>query len=118
MNINKTKIMNWKDVYQLPLKYDGYNYAWAENGTMTLMFDGLKENERKQIVSAINGESEFCVKGLTFDGCEFYVDREYVFCVRGWGRLTGTGGLNLGTKKAEKIQDEFIKFIANTLTQK
>ena len=39
----------------------------------------------------------------------------YIFCVRGWGGLTGTGALNLSQDKAAKIQDDFCDFIEETL---
>ena len=42
---------------------------------------------------------------------------EYAFCVRGWGHLIGTGGLNLSIDTAKKIQDGFISYILSRLNR-
>ena len=108
----KKEITKWEQVYQLPIKYDDMNYAWAKNGTMALMFDEvLSEDDRKLIIQAINGETELKFEGLTVDGCDFLKDETYIFCVRGWGNLTGTAALNLPEEKAIEIQDGFINHI-------
>ena len=43
---------------------------------------------------------------------------EYAFCLRGWGYLTGTGGLNLSKDIAKNLQDEFISYILSRLNNK
>jgi hypothetical protein len=35
--------------------------------------------------------------------------------VRLWGRLTGTGGYNLPSEKAAATQDDFAKYVIDTL---
>ena len=42
-------------------------------------------------------------------------ERKYVFCVRGWGHLTGTGALHLPLQDAQRIQDGFVQHIAKQL---
>ena len=92
------------------------NYCWAKNGTMTLMFDEvLSEYDRKMIVKAVNGETELKMEGLTVDGCDFFKDGTYIFCVRGWGHLTGIGALNLTEEKAVEIQDGFINHVLKSV---
>lgn len=114
----KKEITKWQQVYQLPIKYDDMNYCWSKNGTMTLMFDEVvSEKDRQMIVKAVNGETELKMEGLTFDGCDFLLNGTYIFCVRGWGNLTGTGALNLPEEKALKIQDEFINHVHRALAK-
>ena len=38
-----------------------------------------------------------------------------VLDIRGWGYLTGAGGLNLSNEEACKIQDSFERWVINTL---
>lgn len=112
----KTKNITWKEVYKLPLKYDGFNYAWSENNTMSLMFDSaINEYDCNLIVDCINGVSDKKIEGIRNQTYEFFIHEQYVFCVRGWGYLTGIGGLNLSSQKAVEIQDSFIKYILERL---
>ena len=116
--------LGFRDVWTLPLKMDDYSYAWDQNNVMALTFeDGCTAEEfyamrklAKDVVAVINGEKESDSKGRwTHEVCDFFLDGEYVFCVRGWGHLTGTGALYLTTEGAERIQDEFIDYIYNRL---
>jgi len=109
----KNKINNYKDYYKLPFHTDKYgSYVWAENGTMTLMFNGeVNKEDRKKIVETLNGNNVLKIPNLKKDGIDFYDGENYIFCVRGWGGLTGSGALNMDENKAAKIQDDFCEFI-------
>lgn len=114
--------MDWKKVYKLPFRCDDYNYVWADNGTMTLTFDidYCEEDKRDvilKVVNKLNGDSsvKFKKKFELIDDIEFYYDNEFVFTIRGWGHLTSPGGLKLSEDKAANIQDDFAKWILNTL---
>ena len=125
--------MNWQDYYKLPLKLDldenGVlfgNYAWAkdEDGDYSIMAltfeDNIPSTSIKKIVNIINGTEENRFDILKFqvkDSVDFYFNGKYHFCVRGWGGLTGIGGLNLSTIEAEKVQDEFINYILSRLNK-
>lgn len=110
---------DFEKYYKLPLHIDKYGpYAWSENDTMSLMFDfGVKREDREKILKAINGKSEYRIENLTHKEHKFYVGKKYIFCVRGWGFLTGRGACNLPREKAELIQDAFIKHIYESLKQ-
>jgi hypothetical protein len=114
--------MDFKEFYELPLQPDpeGYtSYAWTNNGEMALTFDhNVAEDLYKHIIALINGESTEKRSGFTLEGVDFYREgREgSVFSVRGWGALTGTGGLHLPYEQAEKIQDDFAAFILEKIT--
>ena len=111
----------WRDVWKLPLvKFDYIDFIQSSNGVLALSYfrDDWASNTTmiNKIVSIINDEinSDFLPEWKA-KGCEIFYRGEYVFCVRGWGYLTGTGGLNLSIDNAEKIQDGFISYILSRL---
>lgn len=114
-------LTKWKDVWKLPLdKFNYIDYIHSSNGVLALSlfrddwaFDAAMINK---IVSIINGEinSDFLPEWQA-QGCDILYQGEYAFCVRGWGYLIGTGGLNLSIDDAEKIQDGFISYILSKL---
>ena len=120
--------IRWQDVYQLPLHLDRHgSYAWSANGTMALDFEygnGNTEEEfqkkmafAQKIIDCINGVKPFDMP-LNFgvyNSIDFCYNGKYVFCVRGWGHLTGTGALHLPEKEAARIQDEFVRYILDKL---
>ena len=114
--------MNWRDVYQLPLRSDSGSYVWSNNGTMTFTFDfdydyGEKRKMIQMVVDKLNGDSstKFDSEFTMQDGVDIYYNGEYMFCVRGWGHLTGTGALHLPEVEAIRIQDDFVKWVLETL---
>ena len=114
--------MDWREIYQLPLRYDSGGYVWSNNGTMTFTFDfdydyGEKRKMIKKIVEKLNGDSsiKFDSDFTIQDGIDFYYAGEYAFCIRGWGHLTGTGALHLSGNEAVSIQDGFAKWVLETL---
>ena len=44
-----------------------------------------------------------------------YFNENKVFIIRGWGYLTGCGGLKLDPEIAEKIQDNFAEWVVSKL---
>lgn len=107
--------MNWKEIYQLPITYDEMTYGWTKNDNMALMFDDdLSEEDRIDIIKVINGESDKKIKNLSSNGCDIYKGDRFIFCVRGWGLLTGA--LRLSEEDAAKIQDDFVKYILDRLS--
>ena len=122
---------NWTECYKLPLHLDDYgSYAWDADGNIALSsFDlvydengdfASGESERiNHILDIINGEcpTDYEAKWTTGDDdtTEIYYDGKFQFLVRGWGHLTGCGGLNLPEDLAAKIQGEFIAYILGKL---
>ena len=114
--------MDWREVYQLPFKSDSGSYVWSDNGTMTFTFDfdydyGEKRKMIQKVVDKLNGDSsiKFDSKFTMQDGIDIYYNGKYAFCVRGWGRLTGVGALHLSDAEAVSIQDDFVKWVLETL---
>lgn len=113
----KASRITWRDVWELPLEYDGCLYAWSQNRVMALTFATDNQPFINTVLHCINNannntrfDGEFTVKDDDF----FFHDK-FVFRVRGWGHLTGCGAMNLPIKEAARIQDEFIAHILHQL---
>ncbi|MBR2265484.1 MAG: hypothetical protein IJ882_02235 [Paludibacteraceae bacterium] len=117
--VKEAENIHWNDVYKLPLRADYHgSYAWTPDDTMALDFDfDVDMKVREEIIAIINGEKESDTKGRWYVGnaIDFFLDGLYVFCVRGWGHLTGTGAMHLPEESADRIQDEFVKYIFSRL---
>lgn len=119
--MTQAKDIHWNDIYKLPLHADHYgSYAWTPDGTMALDFEfdvpGWEEI-REDVIAVINGKKESSTKGKWYvaNAIDFFLDGVYMFCVRGWGHLTGTGAMRLSEESASRIQDEFVKYILSRL---
>jgi len=119
----RAKQIRWEDVWELPLHLDECDtYAFSKNGVMALTFADADTKEQilenRRIVAIINGEeesdrqNEYIHNGYADISCDA---ERIVFSVRGWGHLTGTGGLRLPEKGAARIQDDFIAYILKRL---
>ena len=132
-DLYRARQIHWEDVWELPLKLDCCDtYAYSKNDTMALTFEADTEYQIKnarRIVQIINGEAEPNPgEAWVHNGVDFYTQDKnyeeaasgwcYVFCVRGWGHLIGTGGLNLPVKGAARIQDDFVEYILSRLNSK
>ena len=111
----EAKDIHFNDVYKLPLHADHHgSYAWTKNDVMALDFDyDVDMKVRKDIIATINGEKESETKGRWFrtNHIDFFLDGQYIFCIRGWGHLTGTGAMHLPETSAARIQDEFSDYV-------
>ena len=116
--------MNWYDVWKLPLKLDEYgeSYVFDSQGQMALMFydeddkgiTSLGSKTRKKIVDVINGEINDTPMLFQHTGGEILDSSgDYIFCIRGWGHLTGV--LKLNSSQAARIQDDFGNYIVYKL---
>jgi hypothetical protein len=112
--------MDFKEVYQPPIKMDEYGmYGICANGTKALTaFSDDARKELVRIVGLLNGNGEKYKKEDIFvdKGAKLMV-KGHLIIVRGWGRLIGFGGLGLSVKEATKIQDDFINWVVETITE-
>ena len=112
--------MDFKEVYQSPIKMDDYGmYGICSNGTKA--FTAFSNDARKElvrIVDLLNGKGEKYKKEdiVVEKGAKLMV-KGHMIIVRGWGRLIGFGGLGLSAKEAVKIQDDFINWVVETITE-
>jgi hypothetical protein len=103
------------EIFKGPFKADeNCCYIWCNDGTQ-VCFDVMDERDAslgKRIADCLNdapGKQEFYDIGISADGQYICDGHSPLLCVRGWGHLTGTGGLNLSGKEAREIQDEFVR---------
>lgn len=117
--------LKWTDVWHAPFWYDDYGYVFDKDCVMTFTVDDLTEENEKwfktfcdDMVKVLNGEQPSQkYPGLAVkDGCDLYQYEPILGSFRGWGHLTGTGGLNLPEEKAAAVQDELIKYVIDKLS--
>lgn len=112
------KLKTWKDAFSLPLKGSDHLWVYDANGQFVFQFLIEDEYQRKQIIDRINGSKNW-IEGLSnLRLNKGYIETDkgkMVILIRGWGYLTGIGGLNLSAKEASNIQDTFAQFIISKL---
>jgi len=112
--------LTFKDVYAPPFRIADFNiYAYSSNGIKTFTAFGDKaQTHMNHIVGLLNGEI-----AEKYDKADINVDKDRLYVsgilimVRGWGALTGSGGYGLNPTDAAKIQDDFIQWVVDTITE-
>lgn len=111
--------MNALDIYKPPFTTDGC-FVWSANNVMSLMAAGTVENSEallQRVCDLLNGTVATDKKPvITYDGPEILLNGKVFLVVRGWGHLTGSGGLALPAEEATSIQDEFARFVMSRLS--
>lgn len=137
--MQKDTTVDFKKGYPFPLDIDPEfdikvftkDYGMAFDFPMSMLYPNgffIDTNAKVFIVGVLNGEEDINRMGEKLklryqpDNSTIYVDidgedKEFII-VRGWGNLTGTGGLNLPEKEAAEIQDAFGNYIVESLTKK
>lgn len=114
--------MTWQEVYKLPLRIEEYAPFMVVTSDNKRAFDFLFDNFDnfyEKIIETINGTPhKFDHKFYYNNYGEILYDGNQIITIRGWGYLTGVGGLNLSDEEACKIQDEFGKYIIDKLNGK
>ncbi len=111
--------MDFKDYFKFPLKIVE-DLVFTADGKRALDFArNLTNFQRRNILQILNGEDQRSTDlELTYKDGEVMHKGEHFITIRGWGYLTGIGGLNLHNDIAEDIQDEFGKYIVLKLNPK
>lgn len=114
------KNLTFKDVYAPPFRIADLNiYVYSSNGIKTFTAFGDKaQAHMNHIVSLLNGEltEKYDKSDVIVDKDKLYVKGSLIM-VRGWGTLIGSGGYNLTPTEASKIQDDFIQWVVDTITE-
>lgn len=121
---------SYKDVYEMPLHKMGHS-SWVMDAKSRFVFQfepkftdkgdyelGWEKFE-EEILNCLNSIAPMPNTGLDFKHLEgvIYKGIMPVITIRGWGYLTGTGGLRLPAEEAANIQDTFAQFIVDTLNK-
>lgn len=125
-------IKSFRDVWQFPLKQ-----RWSKvfDAKSNMVFDFMNhfckdffkdegkevtvisEEQRNNIVNLLNGDKKGWIANVTHEKGMICVDGKVLILIRGWGYLTGCGGLNLEPEKAAALQDELANFIVSKLSK-
>ena len=111
-------MIDFKEVWKAPFRSDGL-YIFSDNNVMaaTNFADDKGIKILNDICDALNGKEITKYNNIQVNGCELTIDG-CLIVIRGWGHLTGIGGLHLEPKEAVKVQDEFIEYIVNKISNK
>ena len=115
--------MKWQDVYKFPLHmWEGFEIkVFTSDDKMAFDWLGNFTSDcKKKVIAIINGEQKPPHKDKFYrDGVEIYHKdlKLPILRIRGWGYLTGIGGLHLPSEEAAKIQDEFGDYIIEQLNK-
>ena len=111
--------MDFNKVWERPFELIG-TYIFDKNGVMVFTFDfSISKETRQKVTSLLNDEGkeepfDFHIKHKS----EVWFNDIPIGFFRGWGHLTGVGGLHLNPAEAQAVQDEFINDCMKKLTEK
>lgn len=105
-------------IYKPPFKSDGV-FIWSSYNVMSLMnasnYDNSDEMMNK-LADILNGKQPpGSSREYAYNAPGILLDGKTLLVVRGWGHLTGIGGLNLNPKEAADIQDQFAHWVISKL---
>jgi hypothetical protein len=117
--------MTFKEVYKFPLKVDEYCPIITWTADKQRAFDwcvDVSSEKQQELIDMINRTKQHQFKHKFYrEGIEIYSDNPIfkgpILRIRGWGYLTGIGGLHLPQEEAIKIQDEFGDYIVEQLNK-
>ena len=126
-DVSKSVFIDWKSVYKFPLELKYSTKVMTPDFEMAFDFipSFIKDietlqislDDKQKIVRILNGSDEK-VKTLhsySYKNGTIFVNEMALIWIRGWGHLTGQGGLRLKEEQAIEIQDGFANFIISTL---
>lgn len=108
--------MQFTEIYFRPFRGDpgGYSsYIWCDRSTMC--FSILQKHLKPRIIALLNGDNAVPFLNVESEDDYIYINGRPALLVRGWGRLTGCGALNLNEEEAIKIQRDFIEWTIKQL---
>ena len=118
--------MTFKEVYKFPLKVDEYCPIITWTADKQRAFDwcvDVSSEKQQELIDMINGTKQHQFKHKFYrEDIEIYSENpifkgEPILLIRGWGYLTGPGGLHLSQEEAIRIQDEFGDYIVEQLNK-
>jgi hypothetical protein len=118
--------MTFKEVYKFPLKVDNYCPIITWTADKQRAFDwcvDVSSEKQQELIDVLNGTKQFQFKYKFYrEGIEIHSENPIfkgkpILLIRGWGYLTGIGGLHLPQEEAIKIQDDFGDYIVEQLNK-
>jgi len=109
--------MKWNEVFVQPFRVNGI-IIWDSQNKICLN-SYMNKSSTKKIINKLNGiafkDNTIGSYTLSENKQIILYNHQEILLIRGWGRLTGRGGLNLPEEEAIKIQDDFAEWIIETL---
>lgn len=106
----------YKDVYQLPLHRAEYgSWVYDAKSNFVFQFETDDNKVRNHIINVVNGAEKSALSNVRHIEGIISDDDQLLITIRGWGNLTGTGGMNLPVEDAVNIQDSFADFLVAKL---
>ena len=108
----------WQDVWTPPFRKDNYSdWVLDSKRHFVFQFEEARSEEEVKIINLINGIKEKPFEEKLIYRNTLIQDKQgrALLMLRGWGYLTGIGGLNLSDKEAAHIQDAFGAYILSKL---
>ena len=106
------------EIYKRPFRADG-TFIFSSNNVMALMASDCHNSPEKlmeRTCEILNGDSPSNGNpNLSYSNGEVFNGAQLLLVVRGFGHLTGRGGLNLPIEEALRIQDEFGEWVCGRL---
>lgn len=103
--------------YKLPFSACPGN-VYIRDAAGHVVFNWLSRDEvlLGDLIQAINTESILDLPGITSDDECIYLEGKPILLVRGWGYLTGCGGLGLCPEDAKAVQTEVLEYVKERLS--
>ncbi|MCT3673303.1 hypothetical protein HZQ94_08905 [Elizabethkingia anophelis] len=111
-------------VYKLPFyQMDSHSWVYDDGDNFAFQFEVDNEAIQKRMLDAINGNIQLENNDLVFgykntEVFKINEENKPLITIRGWGRLTGIGGLNLSFEEASNIQDSLGEYIVEQLNKR
>lgn len=120
------EIKTWTDIWGPYFNYY-WGYVTDNFGTMVFSIDLDRDDDDPTVIKLCNDIVHALEEGISpakkytdltiKDGCDLYMNDIIVGSFRGWGHLTGTGGLNLPEERAQELQDQMITYVMGKLCE-
>ena len=112
--------LSFRDLYKEPFREWEYlsNRVYSgEEFAFQFEFFGAEEI-RKKVIKILNQEiTDYERQEVENRNGEIFVKGKHFITVRNWGKLHGSGGYNLNTEHAGKIQDTLAEYIVEKLNK-
>jgi hypothetical protein len=111
----------FEKAFTLPFKLDE-DLDWIYDSNHHFAFQlqaNINESDKKRLIDCINGikVDKKPNHKIERDFGTIILDGKALFLIRGWGYLTGGGGLNLSEGEAIEIQDDLGDYIVEMLSR-
>jgi len=103
-----------------PFKVDDMlGWVWDANHNFAFQFlINLPKDKAREFENIINGNAKPKIKNeYKHEEGVISINGKQLILMRGWGYLTGTGGLNLDSETAADIQDDLADYIVEKLNR-